>query len=94
MERERERERRDAGDGEVVSAEAEGPLPGPGSQHCRCCNRGAPAGAMTRQRGVCAPGTRIWWDRVTVSGESRSAGFPTSRSQPPPGSRLVSWIPF
>ena len=48
-----EGERRDAGDGEVVSAEAEGPLPGPGSQHCRCCNRGAPAGAMTRQAARC-----------------------------------------
>ena len=72
---EKEIERGDAGGGGVGG----GPLPVPGSQQ-------AGAGVVTERSGLggarpwcndqAAPGTRIWWERVTVSGESRSGWVP------------------
>ena len=98
---EKEIERGDAGGGGVGG----GPLPVPGSQQ-------AGAGVVTERSGLggarpwcndqAAPGTRIWWERVTVSGESRSGWFPpqVDRATPldhlqeAPGSNLLFLTEF
>ena len=64
---------------------------------CWCCNRGAGPRPWCNDQ-LAAPGTRIWWERVTVSGESRSDWFLGSATPATdtsaPGSGRVNQLPF